>query len=207
MSRSEGRSASSPWSRRTRYVTRTAPYLGRKTTSRSPTTSTSRSAISTAPTRSTSIRACHADVQARARTCLDRPGWRPHLTLDLFTGNFVVLAGREGSAWIDAAPKAAATFPGLRLDAVGINDDHLPRRMASRRRARRWFGRTASWRGVRSRGPASLQENCRARSAPLWRDNRRHETDDTRCDRCNCHPGAGAGISPAAAPTTARAVR
>jgi hypothetical protein len=44
-------------------------------------------------------------------------------TLDLFCGNFVVLAAREGGAWIDAARKAAAQFPGLHLDAHLIAED------------------------------------------------------------------------------------
>ena len=63
-----------------------------------------------------------------------RPGARaPHLwiqlrgqrisTLDLFRGSFVLLAGPDGSAWFDVAPKAAARVAGLQLDAHRIVDD------------------------------------------------------------------------------------
>ena len=108
----------------TRYVTRTAPYLGKKDYE------------PLADDFDIEIGYLYgADaVHEHPGVSHGRPGSRaPHVwierhgvrisTLDLFKGNFVVLTGREGHAWIDAAPKAAAKFPGLRVDAVGISDD------------------------------------------------------------------------------------
>jgi hypothetical protein len=44
-------------------------------------------------------------------------------TLDLFSGSFVLLTGRDGRAWVDAAKKAGAKLPGLQLDAYQIGDE------------------------------------------------------------------------------------
>src|SRR5215471_3280657 len=63
-----------------------------------------------------------------------RPGSRaPHVwiqqrgqrisPIDLFRGAFVILAGPDADAWFDAAPKAAARFTGLQVDAHRIVDD------------------------------------------------------------------------------------
>lgn len=76
-----------------------------------------------------SPRATHADPRVTAAM----PGSRaPHLwlvragqrvsTMDL-AGNFLVLAGAEGSEWIRAARDAAARFPGLPLDAWCVGKD------------------------------------------------------------------------------------
>ena len=46
---------------------------------------------------------------------MDRDGERMS-TLDLLRGAFVLLAGREGQTWIDAARSAASKFPGLPLE-------------------------------------------------------------------------------------------
>ncbi len=43
-------------------------------------------------------------------------------TLDLFRGSFVLLAGADGRAWMDAASQAAAQCPGVPLDAHQIHD-------------------------------------------------------------------------------------
>jgi len=63
-----------------------------------------------------------------------RPGSRaPHVwlerggtkisTIDLFHGPFVLIAGREGQPWVDAAHATAGKFPGLELDAHRIDGD------------------------------------------------------------------------------------
>lgn len=70
------------------------------------------------------------------RESFGRPGSRaPHLwirhdgkkisTLDLFGRAFVVLTPPEGEAWIPAASAAAAEFAGLELDAHIIEDDRF----------------------------------------------------------------------------------
>lgn len=43
-------------------------------------------------------------------------------TLDL-TGRYVLLAGAEGCAWVDAARDAGATFGGLRVDAYRVGGE------------------------------------------------------------------------------------
>jgi len=108
----------------TRYVTRTAPYLGKK--DYEPLADDfdieigylyGAEAVHEHPSVS------HGRPGSRApHVWIDRDGLRIS-TLDLFKGTFVVLTGRDGRAWIDAAPKAAATCPGLQLDAVRIDDD------------------------------------------------------------------------------------
>jgi putative polyketide hydroxylase len=121
----------------TRYVTRTAPFLGKKDFQpladdfdielgylyRSP-------AIAPAP--GDEIPEGH--THEHPSQSLGRPGSRaPHVwiqqrgrrisTLDLFRGAFVLLAGPDAIAWFDAAPRAAAPFAGLQLDAHRIVDD------------------------------------------------------------------------------------
>jgi hypothetical protein len=121
----------------TRYVTRTAPFLGKKDFQpladdfdielgylyRS-------SAIVSAP----GDRAAEGQTHEHPSESRGRPGSRaPHLwiqqrgrrisTLDLFRGAFVLLAGPDATAWFDAAPKATAHFAGLQLDAHRIVDD------------------------------------------------------------------------------------
>jgi 2-polyprenyl-6-methoxyphenol hydroxylase-like FAD-dependent oxidoreductase len=111
----------------TRYVTRTAPYLGKKDFQ------------PLADDFDIEIGYLYgADVvhehPSRSR---GRPGSRaPHLwiardgtrisTLDLFRGSFVLLTGSEGRAWLDAASTAAAPFPGLQLDAHRIVEPEFP---------------------------------------------------------------------------------
>ena len=105
----------------TRYVTRTAPYLGKKDFQ------------PLADDFDIEIGYLYgADVvHEHPSRSHGRPGSRaPHLwiakdgqrisTLDLFRGAFVLLTGSDGRAWLDAAPAAAARFPGLELDAYPI---------------------------------------------------------------------------------------
>jgi 2-polyprenyl-6-methoxyphenol hydroxylase-like FAD-dependent oxidoreductase len=121
----------------TRYVTRTAPFLGKKDFQpladdfnielgylyRSPAivpmpgdevaegeTNQHPSASRGRP----GSRAAHVWIQQRGRRIS---------TLDLFRGAFVLLAGPDSTAWFDAAPAAAARFAGLQLDAHRIVDD------------------------------------------------------------------------------------
>jgi putative polyketide hydroxylase len=119
----------------TRYVTRTAPYLG-----------------------ATDLQPFVADLEIelgyiyrspailageRGAGEVDRPGHgdprltravpgsrAPHLwldgdrgrcsTLDLFGRSFVLLAATDGEAWCEAAPAAAATLPGVSLDTYRV---------------------------------------------------------------------------------------
>jgi hypothetical protein len=53
---------------------------------------------------------------------IDRHGVRLS-TIDLFRGAFVLLAGRDGQAWISTAHSAAAEFPGLSLETHVVDDD------------------------------------------------------------------------------------
>lgn len=111
----------------TRYVTRTAPYLGKKDFQ------------PLADDFDIEIGYLYnADVvHEHPKLSHGRPGSRaPHLwishdgarlsTLDLFTGHFVVLTGREGRAWIDAAGKVAGKLPGLQLDAHVVKEEAFP---------------------------------------------------------------------------------
>ena len=108
----------------TRYVTRTAPFLGRKDYQ------------PLADDFDIELGYLYgADlVHEHPSQSHGRPGSRaPHLwiakdgrrisTLDLFRGTFVLLTGAGGQAWIDAAPKAAARFPGLQLDAHQVLEE------------------------------------------------------------------------------------
>jgi hypothetical protein len=65
---------------------------------------------------------------------LGRPGSRaPHMwierkgerisSLDLLRGAFVLIAGPDGGGWIDAARSAASRIPGLQLEACRIGTD------------------------------------------------------------------------------------
>jgi hypothetical protein len=120
----------------TRYVTRTATYLGAK--DYQPLAHDFE--IELGPLyRSAAIvsepgadGADHADP----RETFGRPGARaPHVwlerhgkrvsTLDLAAGKFVLLAGPKGNAWADAAQSVAAAFDGLELEALGVGRDGL----------------------------------------------------------------------------------
>src|SRR6266550_1356306 len=107
----------------TRYVTRTAPFLGKKDFQ------------PLAEDFDIEIGYLYGAgaVHEHPSQSHGRPGSRaPHLwididgrrmsTLDLFRGSFVLLTGSEGDAWMDAAPQAAAKCPGVQLDAHQIHD-------------------------------------------------------------------------------------
>jgi 2-polyprenyl-6-methoxyphenol hydroxylase-like FAD-dependent oxidoreductase len=121
----------------TRYVTRTAPFLGKKDFQ--PLADDFDIELGYLY-RSSAIVPAPGDGVAEGQThehpgdSHGRPGSRaPHLwiqqrgrrtsTLDLCRGAFVLLAGPEATAWFDAAPAAAARFPGLHLEAHRIVDD------------------------------------------------------------------------------------
>jgi 2-polyprenyl-6-methoxyphenol hydroxylase-like FAD-dependent oxidoreductase len=120
----------------TRYVTRTAPFLGKKDFQpladdfdielgylyRS-------AAIAPRPED-----AGGAETHEHPGTSLGRPGSRaPHMwieqkgervsTLDLLRGAFVLIAGPDGGGWIDAARSTVSRFPGLQLEAYRIGTD------------------------------------------------------------------------------------
>jgi len=120
----------------TRYVTRTAPFLGKRDFQpladdfdielgylyRS-------AAIAPRPGDEGS-----GELHEHPSRSLGRPGSRaPHVwlernaerisTLDLFRGAFVLLAGPSGRAWLDAVRSAGAVFPGLPLEAHQIGAD------------------------------------------------------------------------------------
>jgi hypothetical protein len=120
----------------TRYVTRTAPFLGKKDFQpladdfdielgylyRS-------AAIAPRPEDGGG-----AETHEHPGKSLGRPGSRaPHMwverkgerisTLDLLRGAFVLIAGPDGGAWIDNARSAASRFPGLQLEAYRIGTD------------------------------------------------------------------------------------
>jgi 2-polyprenyl-6-methoxyphenol hydroxylase-like FAD-dependent oxidoreductase len=119
----------------TRYVTRTATYLG--ATDFEPVAHDFEIELgglydSAAVVGEGSENAVHADPRAT----FGRPGSRsPHVwlerngrrisTLDLSSGAFVLLAGSRGDGWRAAALAVAAAFPGLRLDAHRIGRDGL----------------------------------------------------------------------------------
>jgi len=121
----------------TRYVTRTAPFLGKKDFQ--PLADDFDIELgylyhSAAIVPATADDDAGDRVHEHPSASLGRPGSRaPHLwiqqrgrrisTLDLFRGAFVLLAGPDANAWLDAAPKAAARFTGLKLDAHQIADD------------------------------------------------------------------------------------
>jgi 2-polyprenyl-6-methoxyphenol hydroxylase-like FAD-dependent oxidoreductase len=122
----------------TRYVTRTAPYLGAKDFQ--PPANDFNIELGYLY-RSPAIVPDGGDAKEHddPRQTFGRPGSRaPHLwlersaagwtaqsggrvsTLDLFGRGFVVLAGPEGAAWCEAAGETAKAFPGLALDAHHI---------------------------------------------------------------------------------------
>jgi putative polyketide hydroxylase len=107
----------------TRYVTRTAPFLGKQDFQ------------PLADDFDIELGYLYgADVvHEHPSQSRGRPGSRaPHLwieidgtrmsTLDLFRGSFVLLAGADGRAWMNAASPAAAQCPGVPLDAHQIHD-------------------------------------------------------------------------------------
>src|SRR5262245_47400602 len=122
----------------TRYVTRTAPYLG--ATDFQPLADDFNIELghvyhSPAIVAEATGAAVHADPH-ETRGC---PGTRaPHLwltkagrqvsSLDLFGGAFVLLAAPGGAAWCEAARAASRNFPGLAIDAylVGSPDVEDP---------------------------------------------------------------------------------
>jgi len=121
----------------TRYVTRTAPFLGKKDFQpladdfnielgylyRSP-------AIVPGP----GDEIAAGQTSEHPSESHGRPGSRaPHVwiqqrgkrisTIDLFRGAFVLLAGPDATSWFESAGAAAARFKGLELDAHRIVDD------------------------------------------------------------------------------------
>jgi len=121
----------------TRYVTRTAPYLGAKDFQppandfnielgylyHSPAiVPDGDDRIHDDPRETfgrTGSRAPHLWLERGGAGWLDQSGSRLS-TLDLFGRAFVLLAGPDGAAWCEAAGKAARAFPGLELDAHHI---------------------------------------------------------------------------------------
>jgi 2-polyprenyl-6-methoxyphenol hydroxylase-like FAD-dependent oxidoreductase len=119
----------------TRYVTRTAPYLGAK--DYQPLAHDFEIELgalyrSSAVASEDSDAAVHADPRA---TC-GRPGSRaPHVwlerdgsrisSLDLAPGGFKLIAGPKGDAWREAGATAAEAFKGLELAALQIGRDGL----------------------------------------------------------------------------------
>ena len=121
----------------TRYVTRTAPFLGKKDFQ--PLADDFEIELGYLY-RASVIVSAPGDGIAEGQThehpseSHGRPGSRaPHLwiqqrgrrisTLDLFRGAFVLLAGPDATAWFDAAPNAGARFAGLQIDAHQVVDD------------------------------------------------------------------------------------
>jgi 2-polyprenyl-6-methoxyphenol hydroxylase-like FAD-dependent oxidoreductase len=121
----------------TRYVTRTAPFLGKKDFQ--PLADDFDIELGYLYHSAGIVPATTDDdagdrVHEHPSASQGRPGSRgPHVwiqqrgqrisTLDLFRGSFVLLAGPDANAWFDAAPKAAARFAGLELDTHRIVDD------------------------------------------------------------------------------------
>jgi 2-polyprenyl-6-methoxyphenol hydroxylase-like FAD-dependent oxidoreductase len=117
----------------TRYVTRSAPYLGAK--DYEPPENDLNIELgylyhSPAIIPEAESERLHEDP----RGSFGRPGSRaPHLwvekgdkrvsTLDLFGKGFVLLAARDGAAWIAAARAVVKNFAGLSLDAFRIGDE------------------------------------------------------------------------------------
>jgi 2-polyprenyl-6-methoxyphenol hydroxylase-like FAD-dependent oxidoreductase len=111
----------------TRYVTRTAPFLGK------------RDFQPLADDFDIELGYLYnaAAVHEHPSQSRGRPGSRaPHLwiekdgerisTLDLYCGTFVLVTGGAGERWMAVAHKAAANFPGLQLDAHQIREDGFP---------------------------------------------------------------------------------
>jgi len=116
----------------TRYVTRTAPYLGAKDFE--PQTSDFNIELgylyqSPAVMAGEEEQKLHDDPhETRAR-----PGSRaPHVwlerrisSIDLFGKSLVLLAGSEGAAWVDAARRAAKRFEGIPVEAYRVGSVEL----------------------------------------------------------------------------------
>jgi hypothetical protein len=125
----------------TRYVTRTATYLG--ATDFQPLVADLEIELGYLY-RSAGITPEGGDgeVHADPRATRARPGSRaPHVwvrrggvrtsLLDLFGRRFVLLAGERGSAWLDAASGAAVTHPGLELEVHRVGGRDLATEGAS----------------------------------------------------------------------------
>jgi 2-polyprenyl-6-methoxyphenol hydroxylase-like FAD-dependent oxidoreductase len=120
----------------TRYITRTAPFLGK--TDYQPLADDFDIELGYLY-RSAAIAPRPADdvggeTHEHPSRSFGRPGSRaPHVwlerkgerisTLDLFRGAFVLVAGANGGDWIDAARLAGEQFPGLPLEAYRIGAD------------------------------------------------------------------------------------
>jgi 2-polyprenyl-6-methoxyphenol hydroxylase-like FAD-dependent oxidoreductase len=119
----------------TRYVTRTAPYLGAKDFQ--PQANDFNIELGYLYRSPAILSEDHEDKgHDDPRQTFGRPGSRaPHLwlerdgkrlsTIDLFGRSFVLLAGPEGAAWRDAARAAAKQFKGLELDAYCAGSQNL----------------------------------------------------------------------------------
>jgi putative polyketide hydroxylase len=119
----------------TRYVTRSATYLGAKDFQ--PLVDDFQ--IELGYLYSSGAIAAEEDLgrgHEDPRQSLGRPGSRaPHLwlerdgqrvsTIDLFGRSFALLAGPEGAPWNEAARAAARAVPGLRLEAHLVGGEHL----------------------------------------------------------------------------------
>ncbi|MEX0591779.1 MAG: FAD-dependent monooxygenase [Xanthobacteraceae bacterium] len=119
----------------TRYVTRTAPYLGAN--DYQPPAHDFNIELgylyhSPAVIGENGVDQVHQDP----RETFGRPGSRaPHVwlerrgerlsTIDLFGRSFVLLTGPEGGGWCDAARDAAAQFHALRLDAFCVGSQYV----------------------------------------------------------------------------------
>jgi 2-polyprenyl-6-methoxyphenol hydroxylase-like FAD-dependent oxidoreductase len=119
----------------TRYVTRTAPYLGAN--DYQPPANDFNIELgylyqSPAIISENGAGPVHQDP----RETFGKPGSRaPHVwlerrgerlsTIDLFGRSFVLLAGPEGSAWCDAARDAGGQFQSLKLDAYSVGSQYL----------------------------------------------------------------------------------
>ena len=118
----------------TRYVTRTATYLGAKDFEPLAQRFQHRARLSVSFARHRVRKAADTkDMTIRARRH-GRPGSRaPHVwlerggkkisSLDLIGTHFVLLAAAQGQAWCDAAREAAKAFKGVDLDAYCIGGD------------------------------------------------------------------------------------
>jgi hypothetical protein len=121
----------------TRYVTRTASYLG--ATDFQPLVADLEIELGylyRSAGVSSDEEGGDGEVHADPRASRARPGSRaPHLwvrhggvrrsLLDLFGRRFVLLAGEGGSAWLDAASDAAAAHPGVELDVHRVGGPDL----------------------------------------------------------------------------------
>jgi 2-polyprenyl-6-methoxyphenol hydroxylase-like FAD-dependent oxidoreductase len=117
----------------TRYVTRTAPYLGAK--DYQPVANDFEIELGYSY-RSPAILPESGTTGEQSGESLGRPGFRaPHLwlettdgpisTIDLFGRGFVLLTTEQGRAWSDAAREAASAFPRLALQTHLIGSPQL----------------------------------------------------------------------------------